>query len=82
MSRWESGQVGKWAGEKVSRGFTLVEFVIALTLTVFLAGAVWVVLRTGLSLRERGVATVQISQNARTALDRMSREIRCAILPP
>lgn len=64
---------------KNERGVTLLELLVALTITVLLGATLSAVFRTSMDAWLRGEATIQRCQPARIALQRMSEEMRSAI---
>ena len=61
-------------------GVTLLELLVALTITVLLGTALTAVFRTSMDAWQKGEATTQRTQTARIALQRMSKDIRSAVL--
>jgi len=65
---------------KNERGFTLIELLVAMVITVLLVGALFNVFNLAGRAWQKGEARTQRYQNLRQALNRMSEEIRGAIL--
>lgn len=65
---------------KGEKGVTLLELMVALVLTALVGMAVFRVFKTNMDSWQKGEARTQRYQNARIALNRMSKEIRSAIL--
>ena len=61
------------------RGLTLLELLVALTITVLLGASLAAIFRTSMDAWRRGEAATQRCQPARIALQRMSEEMRSAI---
>lgn len=57
------------------RGFTMIEVLISMTITVIVMGAVFGLLTRGQRSFEREPEVADLQQSARTALDRVSRDI-------
>lgn len=58
------------------KGFTLIEVIIAVSLSVILLGALYAVYITSYQSYRRSVAKAEINQNARIALERITRDLR------
>ena len=65
---------------KKPSGFTLIELIIAVFITVIVITAVYASFKAGLDGWKRGKAVSDFSQNVRIALSRMSRELKGAII--
>ena len=70
-----------------TRGFTLLELLISISIFVLVMLTVYSLFSLGQRAYRRGGEEMEIWQNARTSLDRMTREIRQAenivtVLPP
>jgi len=63
-----------------SKGFTLLELLVAMVITVLLGAALFNVFNLAGRAWQKGEARTQRYQNLRQALDRMSEELRSAIL--
>ncbi len=61
------------------KGFTLLELLVALTITVLLGATLFTIFRTSMDAWQRGEATIQRCQPARSALQGMGEEMRSAI---
>ncbi len=59
-----------------SRGFTLMELLVAATIGVLLVLTIYMMFETNQSTFNKGEADADLQQNARVALDRMVRELR------
>lgn len=59
-------------------GFTLVELLVAITIAVVLAGAVYATLSAGLKSREKGNTIAQNDQIARSILDQIQHDLLTA----
>ena len=71
----------------MKKGFTLTELLIAITITVLVVEAAYFASNVGQRTFNSASEKIEITQNARILLDRMSREIRQAteivtVLPP
>ncbi len=62
------------------KGFTLLELMVALTITVLMGVALSMIFRTSMDAWQKGEASIQRCQTARIALQRMSGDIRSAVL--
>jgi len=61
-------------------GFTLIELMIAVLMATLIVGALYGSFRAGLDSWEKGQFKSELCQNARIALEQMSREIRGAFI--
>ncbi len=68
------------AGNRSENGLTLLELLLAVSLTTVLTGAIFTVLKVGQGSVAQGERKTDRYTNARAALDVMSREIECAIV--
>jgi len=59
-----------------TQGFTLIEVLTALSVFSLVAVAIYSVFSTGIAAREKGESASSLCQDARIALDRMSKELR------
>jgi type IV pilus assembly protein PilW len=73
-----STPLGPRAGEGRSRGFTLIELMIAMTLGVIVVGGVVSVVLAGQQSYRTNEALSQVQESARTAFELMARDIRQA----
>ena len=64
------------------KGLTLLELLVALTITVLMGAALSTIFKTSMDAWQRGEASIQRCQTARIALQRMSGDIRSAVLLP
>lgn len=62
------------------KGFTLVEILVAVTIFSIIITMLFTVFKVGLESWRRAESNLEIYQNARIALDMMSRELRAAML--
>lgn len=62
------------------KGFTFLELLVVLTITVLLGATLSAILKTSMDAWQRGEAAIQRCQPARIALQRMSQELRSAVL--
>lgn len=72
LSRKDDGQ----------HGFTLVETILALVVTTLILGALYGSYSAGLRIWHAGMNRADLYQNARVALDVMSRDLEAAFLSP
>ncbi len=70
----------KFADSRSESGLTLLELLLAVTLTTVLTGAIFTALRAGQGAVAQGERKSERYTNARAALDVMSREIQCAVV--
>ncbi len=68
------------AGNRSESGLTLLELLLAVTLTTVLTGAIFTALRAGQGSVAQGERKSERYTNARAALDVMSREVQCAVV--
>lgn len=61
---------------RCERGFTLAELLVALALLGLTLAAVVTIYQSGLETYVAGASQIEVQQNARTVLERMSRELR------
>lgn len=80
MSKNERGFIPHHFWLKNGAGFTLIELLVAMVITVLLVAALFSVFNLAGRAWQKGEARTQRYQNLRQALDRMSEEIRSAIL--
>lgn len=80
MSKNERGFIPHHFWLKNGAGFTLLELLVAMVITVLLGAALFNVFNLAGRAWQKGEARTQRYQNLRQALDRMSEEIRSAIL--
>lgn len=62
-----------------SRGLTLIEMLVALTLTTLVVSATYAVMRSGTDAQRRGEALTDLLQTARVAMDRLSADLQSAV---
>ena len=67
-------------GDRSKSGLTLLELLLAVTLTTVLTGAIYTALKVGQGSVAQGERKSERYTNARAALDVMSREIQCAVV--
>jgi len=60
-------------------GFTLVEVIVALTITAGAVSLTYATFRLALRAQERGMARIHMLQRTESALDMIARDVRCAI---
>lgn len=65
-------------GRESERGFTVTELLIAMTITLLIAGALANVAQPARAVFDRGPAELELQQRARTALDVLSQTVRSA----
>ena len=74
----------QWCGSlnsaKNSTGFTLIEMLVSLVIVAIIVASVYTAFDCGKNSWQVGETIVQKNQNARAALDIMSREITCALI--
>ncbi|HXG62032.1 MAG TPA: prepilin-type N-terminal cleavage/methylation domain-containing protein [Planctomycetota bacterium] len=63
------------------RGFTLLELLLALSISAVVLGAAYALFRAGRSLSSRAEALAEISQAARAVLRRLEGDLRAAVRP-
>ena len=73
---WGSGEWRVWNG--VSTGFSLVELLIAMTITMLIAGAIAGVAPQARAAFDRAPADLELQQRGRTAIDVLSQALRSA----
>jgi type II secretion system protein J len=64
-----------------SRGFTLLELLLALGIAAFLLGAAYALFRAGQALSSRAQALAEVYQAARAALRALEGDLRAAVRP-
>lgn len=68
--------------KKFAKAFTLIEALIVMTILVIFIGSLFIVFKSGLDSWKKAEGRLDIYQNARAALEIMSREISGAIINP
>ena len=67
---------GRPQTSKLLRGFTLVEIVVTISLSVLLIGSLYGVYLTSYKSYRRSINKAELNQNARITLERISRDLR------
>src|SRR5678815_556238 len=74
----ERGGIVSIQTKQMSRGFTLVEMMVALVLFTVVIGSIYSIYVRGEKSQQLGIELAEATQNARSGVDLVSRELRSA----